>query len=282
MTQAFVFSVIFITGYSIVILLHGVGLCMLRRVKTNLPNQKVLVTNLALAEFILSFYMTVNYSVDICGGWNATWNYVDIFMICFSYTTIRLLVLHIILDRFAEIYLNIRYALYMHIKRTKLIVAAIWTFSLTLAVIMTIIFHYSSAAQIWRIDDTTILIFDSLILVSVISTYSYLFVKVKKIKVEDLKANQQATSRRRVLVWDKFKIPTLTVITYVVFDISGTVVSTIGSFGAFDEESNQLLQDISYVLDIPAFITDACIYMFLQKEVRKKLSQIISDSFFSG
>ena len=44
----------------------------------------------------------------------------------------------------------------------------------------------------------------------------------------------------------------------------------MGSYEVYSDHTNSLLQDISYILDIPSFAADAFIYIFLQKRIRKK------------
>ena len=110
MTQV-TFHSIYIAGFSLVILLHTLGLYLLSTVKTGLPNQKALVINLASTELVLSTFMVIGYSANICGAWNLYWDYVDVFMLYLSYISIRVAIFYIIMDRFMEIYLNIKYPL---------------------------------------------------------------------------------------------------------------------------------------------------------------------------
>ena len=274
MDQDSIFYVAFVVGFGIVVVLHGLGLCILHQVKINLFNQKVLVINLAVAEFLLSLHQVVIYSVIMSGRWNAILESMDHFMIGLSYIMIRFIVLHIILDRFADIYLNLKYPLYMDNKRTKFIVTVEWTISAILATTLTILFFYQflSDDQIWRVTDTVIVIFDLIILVSAILTYIYFFVRVKNIKQAEDSHNAINTLRRKHLVREKFKVPIFMVLTYILFNISGQVLSTMASYEISDDDTNYLFYNISYILSIPAFSADAFIYLLLQREVRKKIS----------
>ena len=188
-------------------------------------------------------------------------------------TLILLIVFLIIVDRFAEIYLNIKYPLYMDVIRMRLIVIAIWALNVIAAATFTVLYAYKFVTydRIWQIYDIVILLLDSIILSLFIITYSYFYFKVKSIKQADIKANYQTDSRQNTLVWKKFKIPTLMVSTYVLFNISGKGLSTMASFKAFDGNTNTLLYNIAYLLDIIAFLADGFIYIILQKEVRRKL-----------
>ena len=172
MDQESIFCLVFIVGFSIVVLLHGSGLFLMHRVKVNLQNSKILMVNLALAEFLLSFHLVVTYSVYLGGHWNEPLNYMDIFMICMFYMNIRLFVLLIIVDRFAEIYLNIRYPLYMDLKRMRFLATALWALNVIAAGIFTLLYacKFVNYVEIWQIYDSVLIILDFVILVSLVTT----------------------------------------------------------------------------------------------------------------
>ena len=121
MDQASIFSIVFTVGFGFVALLHGVGIYLLHQVKTKLLNQKILVINLALSEFLFSLHQVFKFSVCISGHWNSTLMCIDLQIICQLYNIIRFIVIHFISDRFARIYFNVKCPLYMDIKRISLI-----------------------------------------------------------------------------------------------------------------------------------------------------------------
>ena len=273
MSQNLLVPEVFIVGFGMVVLLHGLGLYTLLKVKINLLNQKILVTSLALVEFVLSLHQVVSHAVKLCGHWSVTWEYIDTLNKWFSYFIIKVIVLHIILDRFAEIYLNVKYPLYMNEKRTKVIVISVWAVSAISAGTITIlsVYHYVHDDQIKLIGATFLTILDFLILITAISTYTYFFLKVRSIKQEESKANRLSTHQTNALLWEKFRVPTFMVVTYLLFNITGTILSIIGSFAVPDEDTVTIIYTIAFLLDVPAFLADACIYLFLQKEVRQRL-----------
>ena len=75
---------VYIVGYSLVAVFHTLGLYLLTTVTTELLNQKVLVTNLATSELVISIFMSVGYLLDVSGAWNKTWDYLDVLLICLS------------------------------------------------------------------------------------------------------------------------------------------------------------------------------------------------------
>ena len=105
-----------IIGYTITGAFHGFGLYLLYKVKTIPLNQKYLLLNLSAIEMILSWL----YVVYIIAGWFDTKLLSSVYFkiaIGVFLTCVRIGFLQIISDRFLEIYLNIKYPLYMRIKR---------------------------------------------------------------------------------------------------------------------------------------------------------------------
>ena len=90
------------------------------------------------------------------------------------------------------------------------------------------------------------IIFDLIILVSSISTYIYFFSIVRSIRRAERIANNPSTSGTKTLIWEKFKVTILMMFTYIVFNTSRTILSTIASFIVSDKDTVILLYDIIY------------------------------------
>ena len=112
-----------------------------------------------------------------------------------------------------------------------------------------------------KVTTLTLLALDVSVTIFAIITYAYFFSRVKIIHRRESGTNVSATGRD-ILVMKKFKVPFLMVLTYILCNVSGTVcVVTIyyksGIIG-------YLLYNI---LTISGFLTDAFIYVYLQKNV---------------
>ena len=128
-----------IAGFSLVALLHTLGLILLCKLRWELPNQQILSLNLVVVELVHAYYVIIVDSILLSGI-----EYPDQFFLVFTFigtllsTEIRLAVLHIIMDRFLEIYLNVKYPIYMPEKRMKIIVASLWCLCAVLASVVVI------------------------------------------------------------------------------------------------------------------------------------------------
>ena len=175
--------------------------------------------------------------------------------------SMRFAIIHIINDRFLEIYLNIKYPLYMNSKRIKMIACMVWLISLIFATTRLLLcMLYSDKSVHLKFYDTTVLLLDVLIVLLAIGTYSYFYIMVKKM-------HQKNTTRKST--FKRFKVPFLVILTFILFNVTSTIVLTVASYSVLRENVEDLLWHFSIFLDITGFISDVCIYVFLQKEIRK-------------
>ena len=254
---------VFIALSALAGLLHIIGICLLFMVKTLPQNQKLLLMNLSAIEMVLNWLRVAKYSI-VKETETMDTHFLDpffIFMETLSVFSMRFAILHIIGDRFLEVYLNIKYPLYMNSKRNKQILAIMWLFSIIFAVtrLLLYLFHSDIRNNV-KFYDTTILILDLLIFTSSMATYLYFYIMVRKI-------HQQNTTRKSTL--KRFKVPFLVVLTFILFNITGTIMLTVASYCLFTEHVELILLHSSIFLDIVGCISDACIYLFIQKEIRK-------------
>ena len=197
-------NIIFTAIYSLVGTIHLIGLLLLYKAKNCLPNQRLLTMNLAIAEMV------------ICWGSVAQFNLTPVhdqigFIIYYAFgimflIEIRLTMLHIIFDRFLEIYMNIKYPLIMTHRNITVLVGAHWT----LSVIWTIIeftLNVVSGHMISRMFAFfSCLILDIIILISFLVTYSYFYSRVKKIRHLESNSVSQCTQNRQRSLFKKFNI----------------------------------------------------------------------------
>ena len=94
------------------VVLHAFGLLLLYRAKGDLPNQRITTMNLATAEMFNCILRVVINSILKSGissigtmTDNYYYNLVDIFI----FASIKLILIHIIVDRFLYVWLNIKY-----------------------------------------------------------------------------------------------------------------------------------------------------------------------------
>ena len=171
---------IFASIYSLVAIIHLIGLLLLYKAKKELPNQRLLVMNLATAEM---FNCMAIFGVNVIrlvkhGPINV---FVPI-VFTFFFTEIRFTMLHIIFDRFLEIYTNIKYPLIMSSKTITGLVVGHWTLSVLFAIIRISLQVLKGTRTARKFSNLSFLTLDIIILISFLITYSYFFLKIKKIR----------------------------------------------------------------------------------------------------
>ena len=166
-----------IIGVSLVVLIHLVGILLLCKSKNELPNQRFLVLNLAVVEMLCGCYMLMIFSVITSGiEWRVNVLYcVTIFGETLLYTRVRLAVLHIIMDRFMEIYLNIKYPIYVTRKCSISVASLSWIFSATPAATSVILLDFQGRKTAHKFAIYSLLCLDILIFSSAIITYMYFY-----------------------------------------------------------------------------------------------------------
>ena len=102
---------------------------------------------------------------------------------------------------------------------------------------------------------------DVVIVISAVTTYIYLFLKIR---ILGRSLTNDATRPSISAVWLKLKIPTLMILTFIVFNVSASIMA---SFFKTDDTFDVAF----YLLEILGWISDAIIYTFLQKSVRELL-----------
>ena len=253
-----------LTGAIAAAFLHTFGFCLIYTTKSDLPNQRLITLDLSLTEMIISWKMVIKVVLLLTKNKlfikeSDAW-YVDAFLDIALYTSIRLVVLHIIIDRFIDIKLNIKYPIYITEKRLKFIVLSMWIVSIISAVIWTV----TKKLQILELStwiiciSAVIVVADTLIVILSIVTYTYFFSRVTKFTQN----HDQQNSTRTSLIIRKFKIPCLMVLTFIMFNVSGTVLRVCG------------IRDIPHVLDLLGWCSDSCIYIFLQRRIRQRLTKM--------
>ena len=266
-------SITCIIGYTLCGISHSFGLYLLYRVRALPINQKYLLVNLSSMEMILSWVYVVFWifaAIDTKYLFAIYFNVpLSFFMAC-----VRIGFLHIILDRFLEIYLSIKYPLYMKSKRLIYVMVSGWV----LMFILVIGIHsidgfeeFSTSRTRQRVMTICVIVMDISIVISSIVTYIYFYSRVRKIHIQEHGMN--TGTGQRVILIGKFKVPFLMVLTFILFNISGTSVVVSVWY-----KLHIITYILSAVLMIAGFLSDAFIYVYLQKDVWKTFLAMIGKS----
>ena len=164
--------------------------------------------------------------------------------------------------------MNIKYPLIMTRKKMIILLVAHWHLSTFWAMIQ-------FALEIWKGYETarsfyffTCLILDIIILISFVVTYSYFYLRVKKIRSLSNNEKQPSTANRNKFLLKKFKIPCYIMLTYICFNIVSTILMTCSGL-VKNETLSKMFLDSADIPIVAGFTSDATIYILANKNVQK-------------
>ena len=234
-----------------------------------LPNQRLILLNMAASEFFVSFMQCVEWTrhgvLDHSNNklQGHPYCYVERFFTYCSLFGNRLFMLHLIVDRLLDIRLNMKYDVYFHKGTLMRIIAGLWSVAAIIAIILDVVFRC-------RADKDFIYVYfglDLTIVLTAIATYSYFYYRVRVM----LKFEGGLITRRRY----KFLVPFVMVLTYIVFNFTSTSIFTSFHWIKLSRTTTKLMQRIAVCLLFCGWISDAVIYIILQKDIRAMLSKCI-------
>ena len=261
------YEIFYLAGFSLVTTLHLVGFILLYKAKGHHQNQRLLILNLAAIEMFCGCFGIMQFSVILCRASTPEWNYALGVVLMFISMRVRLAVLHVIFDRFLEIYTNIRYPLYMTAKKLIWLTVLMWIISAHFAMIRGLLMSFKGYKVALIFTLVSLLTFDFIVISSAIVTYVYFYFIVKGIK---RKENSRNALFRQRSAMTNFKQPCYIVLTYIFFNFTSMVLGTISGYVRKDERPI-LLAHISTIFIILGFIADAVIYVFANRDVRHLL-----------
>ena len=249
-------------GYSAVCCFHTLGLYLLCKTKSDLPNQKLITINLAISEILVSAFKLSADIVEFVGIESETWSYCIVFFNIIFFTGFRFIVLHMIFDRFLDIHLNIKYQIYFKTKTLTIILLSLWILSFTLGIIGVVVIKFKFQNTTTRLPFTSIFLvaIDTGITFAAIGTYHYFYKKVRRIASNTAKVAPLHMRRRNIL--SKFKVPGLMVLSYILFNVSGSIMRLVGMY------------QVPLIFDMLGWGSDGVIYIFMQKRVRRTLLKL--------
>ena len=107
-----------------------------------------------------------------------------------------------------------------------------------------------------------------------ITTYLYFYIIVHRIhKKSGIERNR---CKRRNVGFRRFRVPFLVLLTFILFNITCTILLTISSYSMITKDLKILLIDLGTIFEAIGHISDACIYIFLQRKVLDRCFVFIS------
>ena len=169
---------VFAAIYTVPVILHTVGLYMLftTRITRLASNQKIYLINISASELSICFLKIAHRLLSLN---DQPWLAFKLWTIqtsgCFMAYILFMILLSV--DRFLEVYLNIKYQLYITSRTARISVISAWTVSLTFSLILVLQNSTDLVRRIvivyfWPSSELTFLFI-------AIIVYTYLFVKIR-------------------------------------------------------------------------------------------------------
>lgn len=263
----------------VVIFVHVIAIRMLISVKTNnvRGSQKLLLLVLCVTELTFSILDINNKGLHLLEytEYRYIWWMFSISSAVIMYMFVMTL---ITIDRFMDIYLNIKYDIHWYAKRTKIALTAAFVLSL-LSGIPAVIVGLEDPCKVFKFLSLYVYpVLEGIFVVIALFTYFYIIKQVQKHKKMSRKIEKQLRenhiipfqkpSRNRFRIY----VPTLIIITFILFTIGPNVIKF---FYFLNIIQNHYISHIAYLLIPVGFIADPLIYILNLKPVRTRLKQVI-------
>ena len=250
---------------------HIFGVAVLVRLRSQL-NQNFIIINLAITEIIacltyaaLSMFQGIYY----------------MFLIMVSGLAIRLLMMALVADRFLEIYLDIRYLITITKGRVFKFNCLVWVVSVAYGLSQSILTFVDSKSgfkipvdQAYLIHNYILGIADAIFMILATSVYSYFYYKIRANNSKDSSQRKDKEHKARCNSAFNFRIPFVIVCTYLIFNVTSNVVFQLHRYrmeGVSDGHCTpySLLLNLGCLLRLSGYLSDAFVYIFMQKNIQK-------------
>ena len=285
----------------LIITAHSIGLFLLRNVKAseNFPEiQRFLLIQLSGGELVCGLLFLAD-DIIILINHHGVGNLVllgEVKLVVVTliniptFTLFVITMLVITVDRFLYVYLNIRYPLVCTLRRIKILVRSIQSV-LTLFSLLIMVFHRHTSS-INAVAKFSWPLADALFLTVAITTYSYLFKKIRENRKIDyqissrvnsegennLQSNLEAQSsiKKKNLSMKSFITLAVLILSFFVFIVLPDEV--LFWHRLFNAEVHEQLYETMKILFKLGYLSDAIIYIFLQKEIFRRAKAIVLQS----
>ena len=224
--------------------------------------QRIILINLSLCHILHSIPCFFKFSKIIGNIQMPDEVLVLLYLSRFNY----LLLLHyLFIDRMLEIYLHLKYPIYMTKKVSYFIIVLLWLISLLLVFavfLVTYCYPYLKGKLYLYIFPTMIWC----VICTALFVYSYIYRKWTSLRRKTPGINHSIQTNSNA-----FMGQFLVVVTFILFQGSGSVLLIIESTVELNASTKSLLQCVGFMLFAFGGISDVLMHILLQRDIKKKL-----------
>lgn len=263
--------------------LHVFGVYLLLMMQNRRTVQDIIIMNFSITEIVIScFDLTENVMSRWYDKLNKNLNIVTIASISMCLIPNFLILIVLTLNRFLEVYFNIKYDLYFDKKKAIFALLICWSVGLITASIA-VPFRIFNHNVGYAIFIYVLPFIEGTVLVVAIWVYMYIY---KKIRIKDKDLVQPPPRIQSVtrpppppppaIKRKKFFLPFLIILSFFLFvvipDITNLLLFYVYKSGV------QWHAQVLYIFYTCGYICDALLYIFLQKHLREKCKRFLAVS----
>ena len=271
---------IYVSIYIAACSIHVLGLWLLiRKPRFFSKHQRYYFITLSISEIILSIDHLIMEILSYQQHKLPKWSIIlQVYHYYGAWITNLMTLVFITLDRFAEVYYNLQYQLYLTKTRTLCIVAFIWLFGILFSILI-LLLYYEYNFEYLEFSYTYIYpVTDTIVVLNGICVYSYIYKKCLRnrklsevpvatrnalaVSLHNIKTKPKYALRKRT-----FFVPSLIVFTFTLFVYIPDATYFI-KFIVYHDRLDWLAKASTIFYSV-GFISDAAIYIFLRRELRQ-------------
>ena len=261
--------------------LHTIGALLLLGIHKDVgeSTEQIYVINLAVCEALLNFLEGTRCMTGffpLCGNTKEILIGIQKYTLIVMFTGISFVyyldMIYLTLDRLFVILLNIKYPLYWNEAKAKWLLRLTWIIGVSLSIVISLLTHFTE--YIWQNFFFKyfypILEFGFIILA--VLTYSFIFLKYKETR--DIPSTigprgKHQSSLFQVFRKSRFYITVLLTSTFLTFMVTPDLIYLF--VGVVNGNKTEQLLTICWISYAVSNLSDAWIYIFMQKSVKKLL-----------
>ena len=263
--------------------IHLVGIALLCKTQSDLQNQTIIMINLSLTEMLFCINLCIPFIGKIAldeEEWDEL-KYLKSFNLGIDMSTFivnKMVMLYLIIDRFLDIKLHMKYPLYFTKTRVTRILCLFWLLGAVYGGTQGTLFQQKiiPSKVAWRNHNFVSMSLDIVITVVTISTYAYFLYKVRSmLRIDQNNNSNHSNSKNKSAkrhYTSKFIIPFLILATYLVFNVTSSILFVLRRLPGSWSSSSLLLLQVAWLIETMGFLSDALLYIFLQRHVRTLLA----------
>ena len=250
--------------------LHALGIYLLHQPNPVQTNQKLYLINLSVIEILLVLIKNVSLHIKIFADDPTIYECLSLIHdgICFTWMNV---LIGLTIDRFFEVWLNIKYGLYITENKTKLIILVSYFVGASISLAL-IVGKYSCDIVTKKISQYYLYpIYGTLTVIVFVLVYAYIYRRLRVARIRAATVNLVHIKENK----RNHFIPMWIIVSFILFIYIPFVMYTIVFFTMKITRRDSHIYQVLNIIFLMNFTADALIYILLHQAIREKFLSII-------